>query len=117
MRNWFVALLIVLFTGVSTAAAFNVEQSNGGAIELTSSVEHEMSAAFGTYNSHHGKCCESSGEHGASAKTSSCAIDCPSLFVDDMIILFQANTTLEKTPLSEFSALKIYPKDQPPKHS
>lgn len=116
MRNWLVALLIVLFAGVSTAAAFNVEQSNRGAIKLTSSVEHEMSVTLGKDISHHAKCCESSGEHGTSAKTSSCAIDCPSLFVDDMIILFQANTTLEKTPLSEFSALKIYPKDQPPKN-
>ncbi len=117
MRIWVISLLILLFSGISTVPAFSVEQSDTNDIALSSFVRVEAPVLTQSVYSHHDKCCSNSGDKASSAKVSNCAADCTSLVIDNTEFVFQTSIELETTPISVFSTVIVYPKEQPPKFS
>lgn len=115
MRSLLVALLIVLFAGVHTAAAFGVAHVDADAIGHSASMQHDMPSMAGNANSHHLNCCEKAGKPGSSGKISSCSADCVSFYVDNIVYQFSAEVTRESTPLRKLASLQPQPHDHPPK--
>jgi len=117
MRIWVISFLILLFTGISSVAALSVEQSNTNETPLSSSLARAVPVLSQAVFSHHDKCCNNSGDQAKSVKVSSCQADCTSLLPSMAEFVFQACIEHETTPMPVFSALIIYPKEQPPKVS
>ncbi|MBD8892534.1 hypothetical protein [Roseibium litorale] len=114
MRSFFAALLIVLFAGVHSAAAFDGMKIPAAAGALT-----EVSAVASNvqlFSSHHAKCCETSGKAGMFAKFSGCSADCVSLHGDFVVLQFQKSATLETIPLAAISGGKPAPHLRPPRN-
>lgn len=126
MRSLLIALLIVFFAGVHTAAALGTVHAMADANAHSTSLDHDMpdmaemsdmaEMADIAVSRHHG-CCENAGKTGPSGKTSSCSADCASFYADSIVQLFSADGIPESTPLQKLSALKPSPIDQPPKHN
>jgi|GEM_PF-3190732 len=114
MRTIIAALLIVLFAGVHTAAAY-------GDVEFAIVTGEQMAAAevsdeAQSHSLHHMKCCETSGKPGAALKISGCSADCVSLHVDLVLLQFHHSATLEAAPQSAFTGGKPLPHLRPPRN-
>lgn len=114
MRKWFAAIMIVLFTGVHTAAAF------AGARPDVSSAADAVGTEFAgpahVPASHHVKCCETSEKTGAVAKVSGCSADCVSLHTDGVKLRFPDAVPPEALPEKiRFGSLPV-PHLRPPKN-
>lgn len=114
MRTIIAALLIVLFAGVHTAAAYGDVELAIVAGEQTSPAE--VSDGAQSFSPHHMKCCETSGKPGAVLKISGCSADCVSLHVDPVLLQFHHSATLEAAPQSGFTGGKPLPHLRPPRN-
>jgi hypothetical protein len=114
MRKIVAALLIILFAGVHTAAAY-------GDVEVAIVAEDQMapvdvSDEAQSFPTHHVKCCETSGKPGAALKISGCSADCVSLHVDFVILQFQDSAALEIAPQPAYSGGTPVPHLRPPRN-
>ncbi|WP_428646554.1 hypothetical protein [Roseibium sp.] len=116
MRILLTALLIFLYAGAHTAAAFSMPSAGAATVGQSVSDGTNVSASLDAAVSHHLKCCEASGKSDTSAKAAGCSADCLSFFVDSIVYRFRAEATCESRPLRVLSALIPDPRDRPPRH-
>lgn len=116
MRNILVALLIVMFSVVHSAAAFGVLHMDASGIEHSTAVDHDHIEADDKSHSHHMKCCEKASDTSSGSKLPDCGADCVSFIVSNIDLLFATSASPEhhRTPL--LFALPSLPQDHPPKH-
>ncbi|WP_321342274.1 hypothetical protein [Breoghania sp.] len=120
MRSWLVALLIIVFTGVHTAAAFTGMHES--TLVAPSAIAHSASGHSADLSdggkmlaSHLMKCCDTSGKAGKAVKKSACAIDCLTFHVDVIAFVFPKTTELEVHPLPRFHGSRTTLHRRPPR--
>ncbi|MEP3437390.1 MAG: hypothetical protein ABJN75_11485 [Hoeflea sp.] len=115
MRSFLVALLIVIFSGVHTAAAFSAAQMETSGIEHATGIDHGQLEAADNAHSHHMKCCEKTGDTSSGSKLSGCGADCVSFVMSNVDMLIASLDSPEHSQTSLLFAVLSLPQDHPPK--
>lgn len=115
MHSVLIAFLIVVFSGVHTAAAFDAGHLDLNGIKQMT-VENEGQVAQGNEDrSHQMKCCENIGEEGSESQLSKCGADCVSFVISSADPLSVTPATPESHRTPSLSALPVLSQDHPPK--
>ena len=115
MRSFLVALLIVIFSGVHTAAAIGVAQMDASVIAHSAATDHDQVKSADKAHSHHMKCCEKASDTDTGSKMSGCGADCVSFVVSSTEVLFTSSVSTEHSRTPSLFAVLSLPQDQPPK--
>ncbi|CTQ56144.1 hypothetical protein LP7551_04701 [Roseibium album] len=115
MRSLFVALLIVIFSGVHTAAAFGVAHMAASDVEHSTVMDHDQVDSADKAMSHQMKCCEKASDASSSSKNPGCSADCVSFVVSGMEVSISSSLTVERLGTPLLFALQVKPQDHPPK--
>lgn len=115
MRCLLIAMLMVIFTGVHTAAAFGVAHMEASSIEHVAPADHDQMQAAEKGHSHHMKCCEKASDTNSGSKLSGCGADCVSFVVSNMNVLFPSSVSPENSRIPLLFAVASLPQDHPPK--
>lgn len=115
MRSVLVALLIVIFSGVHTAAAFDAAHLDMGGIMQTTAVNEGQSGHGNDDQPHQMKCCENTGEEGSESQLSKCGADCVSFVISSVDPFSVMPATPESHRPPSLSALPVFSQDHPPK--
>lgn len=115
MRSVLIALLIIIFSGVHTAAAFGAAHMETGVIEHSTATDHNQIKAAEKSYSHQMKCCEKANDTDTDLKLSGCGADCVSFVVSSMDVLFTSSVAPEHCRVLFLLAVPSLPQDHPPK--
>jgi len=115
MRSVLIALLIIIFSGVHTAAAFGAAHMETGVIEHSTATDHDQTKAADKSHSHHMKCCEKANDTDTDLKLSGCGADCVSFVASSMDVLFTSSVSPEHSRVLLLLAVLSLPQDHPPK--
>lgn len=116
MRGVLIAVLVLIVSGVHTAAALNAGQPPLERIEHSMTSAQEIVETDAAGLSHHSQCCEKGGNSDSSAAGTSCSVDCASFLVVAFDFRHSSERVIERTPHPKFSTRVPYPEGHPPKH-
>lgn len=115
MRSVLIALLIIIFSGVHTAAAFGAAHMDTGVIEHSTAADHDQIKAADNSHSHHMKCCEKANDTDTDLKLSGCGAECVSFVVSSLDVLFTSSVSPEHSCALLLLAVPSLPQNPPPK--
>ena len=115
MRSLLIALLVVVFAGVHTAAALSAGQAEVSEITSQQNTDHAAIDAVMMGMTHHDQCCGDAGTVGGAGALASCSIDCGVFYLVDLSSEFVSERIIETVPLAIFSSVILRQPDNPPK--
>jgi hypothetical protein len=114
MRTVLITLLICLFAGVTSAAAYTHVPKSIRALERSLALETDVAATTAQFTTHFAQCCQPDSQSGKIAKPFGCGPDCVSHFSVLALQFQSAETGLETTSPPVLTDGLPSTQDQPP---
>jgi hypothetical protein len=115
MRKWVLTFLIVIYTGLHSAAAIGAAQTAGELVLPTQVAIQNASIVSEALTSHNIRCCNRTSNQAKFQKPTKCGIECVSVFVSLEVKFLNSKLDLGDTALPGFFSREPKPENRPPR--